>query len=80
MQTSSCHYGNCRHVYHHATTFFPCWWSAINFAPGGDVSSALPLPAIPSVGAAKSFRAKGANPALQVWFTCALNSSVHVLM
>jgi hypothetical protein len=25
------------HVYHHASTFFPCWWSAINFAPGGDV-------------------------------------------
>ena len=39
------------HVYHHASTFFPCWWSAINFAPGGDV-----------------------------YFICALNSSVHVLM
>ena len=25
------------HVYHHASTFFPCWWAAINFAPGGDV-------------------------------------------
>ena len=20
---------------HHASTFFPCWWSALNFAPGG---------------------------------------------
>ena len=39
------------HVYHHASTFFPCWWSAVNFAPGGDV-----------------------------WFLCALNSSVHVAM
>ena len=39
------------HVYHHASTFFPCWWSAVNFAPGGDV-----------------------------WFICALNSSVHVAM
>ena len=39
------------HVYHHASTFFPCWWSAVNFAPGGDV-----------------------------WFICALNSAVHVLM
>eukprot|EP00884_Botryococcus_braunii_P016492 jgi/Botrbrau1/3526/Bobra.341_2s0053.1 len=39
------------HVYHHASTFFPCWWAAINFAPGGDV-----------------------------WFICALNSFVHVVM
>ncbi|KAK9810738.1 hypothetical protein WJX73_003990 [Symbiochloris irregularis] len=39
------------HVYHHASTFFPCWWSATNFAPGGDV-----------------------------YFICALNSFVHVLM
>ena len=22
-------------VYHHASTFFPCWWAGINFAPGG---------------------------------------------
>jgi GNS1/SUR4 family len=39
------------HVYHHASTFFPCWWAAVNFAPGGDV-----------------------------YFICALNSFVHVLM
>ncbi len=25
------------HVYHHASTFFPCWWAAVSFAPGGDV-------------------------------------------
>ena len=41
----------CRHVYHHSTVVFPCWWAAVNFAPGGDV-----------------------------YFTCALNSFVHVLM
>ena len=23
------------HVYHHASTFAPCWWAAVNFAPGG---------------------------------------------
>lgn len=39
------------HVYHHATTFFPCWWSVMNFAPGGDT-----------------------------YFTCVLNSGVHVIM
>jgi elongation of very long chain fatty acids protein 4 len=24
------------HVYHHATTLFPCWWAVIRYAPGGD--------------------------------------------
>ncbi|KAK9808113.1 hypothetical protein WJX73_007786 [Symbiochloris irregularis] len=24
------------HVYHHATTFFPCVWAMVNFGPGGD--------------------------------------------
>ena len=23
------------HVYHHASTFFPCWWIGMNFTPGG---------------------------------------------
>lgn len=23
------------HVYHHATTFFPVWWSVIKYGPGG---------------------------------------------
>lgn len=24
------------HVYHHATTFFPVWWSVIRYGPGGE--------------------------------------------
>ena len=23
------------HVYHHASTFFHCWWIGMNFTPGG---------------------------------------------
>lgn len=24
------------HVYHHATTFFPVWWSVVKYGPGGE--------------------------------------------